>query len=278
MPHYRSDIFVNTMEWLVHILPEISLCEQAKARKALLSDDSYGNAVVRISEKIAVKYGYGVTSGEAATQQYAYQNLNQQIVKVPRVYRYFEDKSKPSWPKGYLFKEYIPGKSLEDLDLKDTDIYKRLAHVVMELSSVQGGTVPGQIDGGTLQGYLWGDDGTKNVFNTVEDMNHWINTRIRLINKEIDLRPYPLVLCHLDLCRRNIKLMEDDSICLLDWGHSGFFPRFYEIAAVECSNDTGDYSKSLYNAIAEEAKLTEDEQKCVWLILRARAGALRFVL
>ncbi|KAM5494315.1 hypothetical protein MaudMau93_000331, partial [Microsporum audouinii] len=241
--------------------PILDLCEQAKAQNGLLSDSAYSNHVVRISDTIAVKYGYGVSPGEAATQRYAYQHLNQRVVRVPRVYRYFQDKTEPSWPKGYLFMEYIPGKSLEDLDLLPDDISERLAAIVSELAS----------------GYLWGDNGTGETFQSTDDMNRWLNKRLKLINKEIDLRPYPLVLCHLDLCRRNIKLMEDNSICLLDWGHAGFFPRFFEVAAVSCMNDNAAYGKSLYNAITKETKLAGDEQECVRLLLKARAASLRYI-
>ncbi|KAM5453809.1 hypothetical protein MaudCBS49596_002432 [Microsporum audouinii] len=140
--------------------------------------------------------------------------------------------------------EYILGKSLEDLDLLPDDISERLAAIVSELAS----------------GYLWGDNGTGEIFQSADDMNRWLNKRLKLINKEIDLRPYPLVLCHLDLCRRNIKLMEDNSICLLDWGHAGFFPRFFEAAAVLCMNDNSGYGENLYNAIIKNAKLAQDEQ------------------
>lgn len=73
-----------------------------------------------------------------------------------------------------------------------------------------------------LQGYSWGDNRTREIFGSVDDMNRWLIKRPKLIDKSIDLRPYPLVLCLLHLCRRNIKPMEDKSICLLGWGHTGF--------------------------------------------------------
>lgn len=48
---------------------------------------------------------------------------------------------------------------------------------------------------------------TKVVLNSVDDLNHWLNKRLKIINKAIDLHPYPFVLCHLGLTRRNIKSM-----------------------------------------------------------------------
>nr|KMM64155.1 hypothetical protein CPAG_00507 [Coccidioides posadasii RMSCC 3488] len=101
-------------------------------------------------------------------------------------------------------------KILEELDLNIDDVFEHLVNIVSELAAVRGGDIPGQVDGGMFQGYLWGDNGTREIFHSIDEMNHWLNKRLQLINKEIDLRLYPLVLCHLDICRRNIKLMEDN--------------------------------------------------------------------
>ena len=109
-------------------------------------------------------------------------------------------------------------------------------------------------------------------------MNRWLNKRLKLI-EEIDLRLYPLVLCHLDLCRRNIKLMPDGSICLLGWRHAGLFPRFFEAAAASCLNDKdATYMDNLVQAITEVTLLTDEEQECVKLLKRARAASLRYIL
>lgn len=82
------------MDWLIYVLPLrwlIWLCEQAKAQNADIGGIDYGNRVVRISDKVAVKYGYGVMPGEAATQHYAYQHLDRRSVRIPRVYRFVQD-------------------------------------------------------------------------------------------------------------------------------------------------------------------------------------------
>jgi Ser/Thr protein kinase RdoA (MazF antagonist) len=129
-----------------------------------------------------------------------------------------------------------------------------------------------------LQGYLWGDNGTKESFRSVEDMNCWLNKRLKLVNKAVDLHPYPLVLCHLDLCRRNIKIMEDNAICLLDWGHAGFFPWFFETAALSCVHDDTRYRNALLQALKSVKELKDAEQECVNLLLRARAASLRYIL
>lgn len=55
------------------------------------------------------------------------------------------------------------------------DICERLAEAVLELRSVADDKngIPGPVGGGKLlKGYLWVDDGTKVVLNSVDDLNH----------------------------------------------------------------------------------------------------------
>lgn len=118
-------------------------------------------------------------------------------------------------------------------------------------------------------------------------MNHWLNKRLKIIKKEIDLRPYPFTLCHLDFSRRNIKLTSDHnkktnsnySICLLDWGFAGFYPWCFELASASCINDRDYvYELCLVQAITDIMRPTEQEKIDVDLLKRARAGSLRYSL
>lgn len=133
----------------------IYLCQQAEARNAIVGDIDYGNKVLRISERIVVKCGYGVLLGEPATQKYVYQHLNCRVVRVPQVYRYFQVQDRPGsfWVKGYLFIEFIPGQTSDELDISSAvDITERLANIVSELGRVTARDgIPGPpIGGGRL--------------------------------------------------------------------------------------------------------------------------------
>ncbi|KAK2796103.1 hypothetical protein FQN52_000078 [Onygenales sp. PD_12] len=235
--------------------------------------------VVRLPGGIVVKLGPTATPGLTATQQYAHQHLDPKIVRVPQVYRYFQcqDPSEPVWLFGYLFMEYIPGKTLDELDV---DVYKdmteRLAGIVSHLHSVRGRNVPGPVGGGVPRGNIWGYHDAETEFGSVEDLNAWVNRRIAVINKSVDFKSYPLVLCHLDVCRRNIILMEDGSLCLLDWGFAGFLPRIYEVAAIEFYFD--EHSEMFRQAVNETIVLTDQEKKDLVLIQRARAASMRCAL
>ncbi|KAL1967707.1 hypothetical protein VTN77DRAFT_2964 [Rasamsonia byssochlamydoides] len=276
------DIQTASEEWLINVT------ERVEQEKGLIGGLYEGNHVVQLSDDIAVKYGNGVTSAEAATQQFASEHLDPNIVRVPRVYRFFTGPPRPDdwpWPKGYLFMEYVSGQNLQDLDLSvHTDIVPRVATTIAHLGQIKGGSIPGPVGTGKLRGYLWGDDGTKTVFNSVADMNAWINKRLALRDQAVDLSPHQLVLCHMDLCRRNMILTkkeqahdDDDAeatIFLVDWD---FFPRFFEVDTLSCLNPyDAPYMEPLINATKRLINLTEEEEELIESMLFVRAASLLY--
>jgi hypothetical protein len=59
-----------------------------------------------------IKFGLGVTEKEAENQKRAYLLVDHNIVRVPCVYRFFNDNS----GLGYIIMEYMPGKVIEPLE------------------------------------------------------------------------------------------------------------------------------------------------------------------
>jgi aminoglycoside phosphotransferase len=266
------------MELSIRLSPQHRLIHQfdkAKAQGNVVSGHDGGTLVLRISDSIVAKCGPRVRPSEAATQKHAYRYLSCRAVRVPEVIRYFQDHSDASRPVGYLFMEHVSGKTLADLDFGVDDVPSRLAGVIAELGRLPG-DVPGPVGGGVPHGALWGDDASTEAFGSLEDLNRWLNERLEPAGKAIDLRPYPLVLCHLDLCSRNIMITEGDTICLLGWGHAGFFPRFFEIAAASCVDDEDAYAQDLLRAVRGVARPTEKDQECVGLLLKARPASSRY--
>ncbi|KAF2178745.1 hypothetical protein K469DRAFT_598522 [Zopfia rhizophila CBS 207.26] len=61
-------------------------------------------------------------------------------------------------------------------------------------------------------------------FRSIEDMQEWMNERLAKVTKErLDMKRFKLVMCHIDLVRRNVILLADSSVCLFDWAYAGFF-------------------------------------------------------
>lgn len=266
------DIQTASEEWL------ISLCEGAKNERIGCQDG--GNWVIKLSDEIAVKFGYGVTAAEAATQEFAHKYVDPSIVRVPRVYRFFRSPTKFSMENGYLFMQYISGPTLKDLDLNEhQDIIPRVAKIIEHLGQIPSDQIPGPVGNGFQQGYLWGDNGAETIFHSVDDLNASLNKRLLIRNLSIDLSPYPLVLCHMDLCRRNMMLNDNKAICLLEWGHAGLLPRFFKYATIACLNPYDKlYENPLLRTMEQIVGLTEEERSLIRLLHIARSMSLRYLL
>jgi thiamine kinase-like enzyme len=129
------------------------------------------------------------------------------------------------------------------------------------------------------EGYLWGEYGANTTFTCVADLEAWLNKRLAVRDMSIDLDSHPLVLCHMDLCRRNMILGKNNTIYLLDWAFSGLYPRFFEITTLSCLNPYDDpYERPLLKAAADLLGLTANQKDSMTLLQRARAVALRYTL
>ena len=76
---------------------------------------------------------------------------------------------------------------------------------------------------------------------------------------------YNFVLCHLDIASRNIIVLENDSICLLDWESAGFFPRFFEI----CTQHIVFWREERFSGqILKRMEISEEEDVQTKIMLR----------
>jgi aminoglycoside phosphotransferase (APT) family kinase protein len=276
MPPVTWDIHTASEEWLVQ------LCERTGQENGRISDHKQGDRVVKLSDEIAVKFGHGVRDSEARTQEFAHKKANPSLVRVPRVHRFFQ-RNDPSWhcPRGYLFMEYVSGRLPQELDLSvHNDIIPRVAKIIEHLGQIHNTElVPGPIGGGEPEGYFWGDDGARTTFTCREDLEAWLNKRLALRDKSVDLGPSPLVLCHMDLRRRNMILEEDSIICLVDWGFAGMYPRFFEVANLSWINPYDEhYEKPLLQRTGSLLNLTAEEKGAMGLLQIARAANMRYTL
>ncbi|KAI1908805.1 hypothetical protein LOZ12_006075 [Ophidiomyces ophidiicola] len=259
--------------------------------------------VLSLSSDIVVQYGIGITSSRAAMQEYAYKRVDQAVVRIPKVYRFFMYRSaNRSCSYGYLFMEYMKGKTVLELDEAtenneaSTALTKQISGIAVHLLSIKApdGTPPGPVNGAPPDGYLWGDDGSDTAFASAADWNTWLNRRLKIINKSIDISPYyPLVICHGDFVRRNIIVLDDNKdsktnrnysyegrqLALVDWGFAALLPRMCEFASMFSYNDEGGYQYTLNLLLAtkdEIGGLTQEEEECFKLLVSARAMCLRY--
>jgi hypothetical protein len=230
----------------------------------------HGNLVVKLSDEMVVKFGWGVTAEEADNQRKAFELLDCGIVRVPQLYRYFtHGDAEGCPPRGFIVMEYVHGEVLQSLDSGQIN---QIVQILSHFSSIQGQHT-GPLRTGVSRGLLWEENG-KPAFDTVQQMERWLNFRLPDVESKLALQNYPLVLCHLDLAPRNFIWLEDSSVCLVDWASAGFYPRFFEVCLLKIMEYShGDYEVTLIDRME---KLTEDEEAQMSLLQRSFYNGIKY--
>lgn len=186
----------------------------------------YGKRIIKIFDHQVVKWGPDITKKEAENQQIAYDRVDRRIVRIPRVYAFFFFSDEQGW--GYIVMEYINGKIIDPLE--DKSAIEKVARVLDHFATLQQHNVPGPLSGGPCRGLLFPDTEDL-VFNNLDGMEKWFNSRLFAHNPKLNLQGCELVFCHLDIAPRNLLWQEDGSLCLVDWASTGYYPRLFEFSA-----------------------------------------------
>jgi hypothetical protein len=169
-----------------------------------ISAQPYGNQVLQLTDKAAVKYGMGVTGEEAYNQEKAYELLDPRIVRVPNVHEFFQDDT----GRGYLVMDYIEGE-VKDSISEPSEICQ-LSLVLDHFASIKSSR-PGALAGGPSRALIFGESDHP-TFQTVQDLENWFNERLLRPDSKVLL---DVVLCHLDFFLRNIVWAKNQPPCVL---------------------------------------------------------------
>lgn len=234
--------------------------------EVLYAPEGSGRKVVKVSDRMVMKFGIGVREEEANIQKLAGEVVDPSVVRVPLVYRFFT-----KGRIGYILMEYIQGQVHAKLESPES--ISRITCALAHFTEVQN-HMPGPLAGGIPRGILWPENEDLS-FKTVRDLERFFNYRLRG-NKKLALDDYNLTLCHLDIAPRNIIWLDDGSMGLLDWESAGFYPRLFEVCLLRINfGKDGDFNRLLLDSMKP---LTEEEEAQVELILKAFSNAQRFRL
>ncbi|KAJ5882714.1 kinase-like protein [Penicillium subrubescens] len=123
--------------------------------------------------------------------------------------------------------EYIEGKVIDPLE--DINAIEKVAGVLDYFATLRH-DIPGPLSGGICRGLLFPETEDL-VFDSINEMEKWFNSRLFAHNPKLTFQGCELVLCHLDIAPRNILWQEDGSLCLIDWASAGYYPRLFEFCA-----------------------------------------------
>ena len=241
-----------------------ALCSDSN--HVLLGGTPYGNKVVKLSDIAVVKFGVGVKEDEANNQKRAYELVDHSIVRVPFVYRFFSKEGL-----GYIVMEHMQGRVLKPVE--DPSLMDRITYVLTHLAKIHH-SIPGALGGGKSRGSFW-SEGEEPSLHTVKDLEKWFNRRLLKQHHKLVFSGSELVLCHLDIAPRNFLLLQDDSLCLLDWASTGFYPRIFEVCALRITHGR---EGSFPGDVLKLEDLTDEEESHIKLMLEAYYNSMRFHL
>jgi len=193
-----------------------------------------GRNIVRIASTAVMKICIPPLPQEALNMEYVSKHSDGRI-RVPHVYRNFF-----SGGLGYLVMEFIDGRSLDTIPWTERTAQER-QNIILQLSEALQimdslrGNQPGPVGQGIPMGGLFSDYGAGRIFESAADMEPWFNHKLGIFGHgDITgkLKDEDLVMCHMDLCPRNLILDKAGKLWILDWEWAGFFPRAFEIASL----------------------------------------------
>lgn len=129
--------------------------------------------------------------------------------------------------------EFVPGITLDRVPSSDhPDLAARFAQAYHSLMRTIPVVSTGPVNGGTSRGYLFDLErfGVEGLIST-SHLNQYLDERALLKHDEnrFDFHLSDCTFCHLDLSRRNILMLRDGSLRLVDWEHADFYPGIFEI-------------------------------------------------
>lgn len=245
---------------------------KAASEKAIIQRydevSAVGNAR-RVSQTVLVKKA---SPREYKNQKFASELFNDtpqqnpdilRPLRVPNVFRYIQGCSESK--DGYLVMEFLDG--LAWLDGCDSDTNERVVRAVRRLHrTIILEDIPGPLYGkcadplcrGYAEGFPWGRGWGEayNMFMSMEDVVNFIdhkhNLRARQTRtapeerEKVRIRTDDLVLCHGNLEAKNIIILADEQIAILDWKWLCCYPVVFELACLSTIYDESPHEGQRY--------------------------------
>lgn len=205
----------------------------------------------RVGQFYVVKWGSGVEPVEGYNMQFVREYTD---VVVPRLFAIYERETSPRTKNTYIIMEYIHGESLEQLwpelaGHQKEDIAAQVRRIIDSLRQLPHPGYFGGVGNSKLpDGMFWTEESSPSIngpFATEDELIEGIVSKYiqecgdRMMHKaEYYRRVLPKTLrgnekpvfTHNDLQRKNILVLSDGTIALIDWAEAGWYPSYWEYA------------------------------------------------
>jgi hypothetical protein len=141
-------------------------------KNTMNNDQNTANGICHFTPGILIKFGIGVMAQEARNQDYVYRHTDRKILRVPKVFKFFQSLSPSGVLLGYIVMEHIEHPDLSiSLELqKATETINLIVDAINHLHSipVPNNVMPGPVGGGLLCGYLWLESTPEESFDSIQ--------------------------------------------------------------------------------------------------------------
>jgi len=199
---------------------------------------------MRILTDVFLKQSFDSSDYEHRNQLYAWELCDTRILRVAKPLRWFEHADPTGVVWSYLLMEYLPGTTIEDYihatpkpTQRDIEpLVSKIFDAVQHLQTVSRRkcTRPGPLSGANPCGFPWRNYGLPQQTHCLQDLQALVY-RILDIGGEHGVPTLALSrpqLVHGDLAARNIMILDDGSIAILDWATLSYYPPVFEVAAL----------------------------------------------
>ncbi|KAH7208372.1 kinase-like domain-containing protein [Fusarium oxysporum] len=240
-------IFQETSEGLLEPLPSIEDVENAPHR----IKDQTSRCTAVLSDHYVAKFGAGVEPLEAENMRFVRKNTN---LHVPKVFAVYKRNIRDGVNVTYIFMERIYGQTLQNIwaDLQASEKSRIAAQLQSAMQTIRELPDPGyfgSLDGSKLRDTIfWAPepvpaidcifktedeflDGliVKYLYDSGESAQHRVDFYRRVLPGILKGNGKP-VFTHADFQRKNIMITAENTVVLLDWESSGWYPSYWEYA------------------------------------------------
>ncbi|KAF5535259.1 phosphotransferase enzyme family [Fusarium phyllophilum] len=223
-------IFQETSEGLPEPLPSIEDIENAPHR---IKDQTSRSTAV-LSDHYVAKFGAGVEPLEAENMRFVRKSTN---LHVPKVFAVYKRNIRDGVTVTYIVMERIHGQTLQNIwtDLQESEKSGIAAQLHLDRSKLRDTIfwAPEPVPAidcifRTEDEFLDGLIG-KYLYDSGESAQHRVDFYRRVLPRILKGHGKP-VFTHADFQRKNILITAENTVVLLDWESSGWYPSYWEYA------------------------------------------------
>lgn len=237
------------------------------------------SGTMRVATDVFLKRSLDSAYHEYQNQLYVWELCDARLLRVAKPLRWFEHVDSKGLVWSYFLMEYLSGTTIETYIHTDShqtqretgELVSKIFDALRHLHTVSCDkcTRPGPVSGAKPCGFPWGDYGLPCTMHRPQDLEALLYRILEIGGKQEvpNLVLGRLQLVHGDLAARNIMILDNGSIAIVDWVTLSYYPPVFEIASLfNARNLTPSVEEGkLLTRLVEMMEVSEDDESVYWV-------------